>query len=170
MSTGNGAGGAAGSGTDAPGPEGEPPRDPVAGKSVSEVFGEIVWLMTQDKLLKALPLAELEWLVMPPILLRQFRIFYAPPKETDAAEPGAAPAGAPPPTQPIGAVLFAMASEAVAAALAADAGAKLRLTPQDWRSGPQRRVVRVIAPFGGAEEMLAEMQPGAGRPGRPESG
>jgi hypothetical protein len=55
---------------------GVPSTDLAAGKSVAEIFGEIVWLMTQDAELKQLPSPELEWLVMPPILLRQFRVFY----------------------------------------------------------------------------------------------
>lgn len=44
--------------------------DPVLGKSVAEVFGEIVWLMTQDKTGRGYTIADLEHLVMPAILLR----------------------------------------------------------------------------------------------------
>ena len=57
-----------------------------------------------------------------------------------------------------GAVLYAKASDAVAAALEADTEHKLCLTPQDWRSGPHRRVVRIIAPFGGAEELQKQIE------------
>ena len=45
-------------------------------KTVSQVLGEITWLMTQSPRHKAIPLGDLEWLVMPAILLKQFRIFY----------------------------------------------------------------------------------------------
>ncbi len=44
--------------------------DPVAGKSVAEVLGEIVWLMSQDPSAKEMQIKDLEWLVMPAILLR----------------------------------------------------------------------------------------------------
>ena len=45
-------------------------------KTVAQVLGEITWLMTQSPRHKAIPLGDLEWLLMPAILLRQFRIFY----------------------------------------------------------------------------------------------
>src|SRR5436190_902353 len=45
-------------------------------KTVAQVLGEITWLMTQSPRHKAIALGDLEWLVMPAILLRQFRIFY----------------------------------------------------------------------------------------------
>lgn len=120
----------AGAAAEAAGPAGPAP-DLTAGKSVAQVFGEIVWLMTQDAELKQRTLADLEWLVMPPVLLKQFRMFYQG-------------------EQPIGVVLWAKVSDAVAAGL--DAGVP-RLTPADWTSGDHRRVIRVIAPFGGAEEL-----------------
>jgi RTX toxin acyltransferase family len=49
---------------------GQPP------KTVSQILGEITWLMTQSPRHKAIPLGDIEWLLMPAILLRQFRIFY----------------------------------------------------------------------------------------------
>jgi cytolysin-activating lysine-acyltransferase len=41
-------------------------------KTVAQVLGEITWLMTQSPRHKAIPLGDLEWLLMPAILLRQF--------------------------------------------------------------------------------------------------
>jgi hypothetical protein len=43
--------------------------------TVASVMGEIVWLLTQSSPHKHLFLAALEWLVMPPVLLSQYRIF-----------------------------------------------------------------------------------------------
>jgi hemolysin-activating ACP:hemolysin acyltransferase len=43
---------------------------------VAQVLGEITWLMTQSPRHKQVPLGDLEWLVMPAILLKQFRMFY----------------------------------------------------------------------------------------------
>jgi len=51
--------------------------DPVAGKTVAEILGEIVWLMTQDPAGREMKVAEIEALVMPAILMRQFKIEYA---------------------------------------------------------------------------------------------
>jgi hypothetical protein len=39
--------------------------------------GEVVWLMSQSAEFKEYLIADLEWLVMPAILLRQFRLFSA---------------------------------------------------------------------------------------------
>jgi hypothetical protein len=50
-----------------------------AARTVSAVLGEMVWLLTQSKRhAQAFFIADLEWMAMPPILLQQFRLFYAP--------------------------------------------------------------------------------------------
>lgn len=56
---------------------GSRPVDPVAGKTVAEILGEIVWLMTQDPAGREMKVAEIEALVMPAILARRFHIKYA---------------------------------------------------------------------------------------------
>ena len=93
-------------------------------------------LMSQSQLHKQFLISDLEWFVMTPVLLQQFRTFYA----TD---------------RPIGVVLWASVSDEVAARLA-EGTTKLR--PQDWKSGGKLWVVEVIAPFGGAEEMVKDLK------------
>ena len=112
-----------------PAPEG-------AARKVSEVLGEIVWLMSQSPLHKQFFIADLEWFVMTPILLKQFRLFYDKDK-------------------PIGVAFWATVSEEVEERLAAGTN---RLRPQDWKSGDRLWVVEVIAPFGGAEEMVKDLK------------
>src|SRR5262249_4088361 len=112
-----------------PAPEG-------AGKKVSEVLGEIVWLMSQAPPHKQFFISDLEWLVMPPVLLQQFRLFY------DQAKP-------------IGVAFWATVDAEVEGRLAAGT---TRLRPQDWKSGDRLWVVEVIAPFGGAEEMVKDLK------------
>lgn len=51
---------------------------PGAPKTVAQMLGEIVWLMTQSPVHKQLFIGDLEWFCMPAILLEQFRIFYGP--------------------------------------------------------------------------------------------
>lgn len=63
------------------------PVDPVAGKTVAEILGEIVWLMTQDPSGREMRVAEIETLVMPAILARRFHIKYA--QVPDMRRPGA---------------------------------------------------------------------------------
>ena len=108
----------------------QPQADPPP-KTVAQVLGEITWLMTQSPRHKAAPLGDLEWLVMPAILLRQFRIFYKG-------------------EQPVGVALWALADELVARRI--DAGDK-RLAAVEWKSGTNMRIIDIIAPFGGEAEM-----------------
>lgn len=104
-------------------------------KTVAQVLGEIAWLMTQSPRHKAMSLGDLEWLVMPAILLRQFRIFYQGDR-------------------PVGVALWALADELVAKRI--DAG-DTRLTAVEWKSGAAMRIVEIVAPFGGEAEMRAQL-------------
>ena len=115
--------------------EGDPTaaREPAAlpAKTVSQVLGEITWLMTQSPRHKAIPLGDLEWLLMPALLLRQFRIFYSG-------------------QQPVGVALWALVDEMVAKRI--DAGDN-RLSAVEWKSGSNMRIVELVAPFGGEAEI-----------------
>jgi cytolysin-activating lysine-acyltransferase len=104
-------------------------------KTVAQVLGEIAWLMTQSPRHKAVPLADLEWLVMPALLLRQFRIFYSG-------------------EQPVGVALWALANDLVAKRI--DAGDK-RLAAVEWKSGSNMRIVDIVAPFGRESEMRRQI-------------
>jgi cytolysin-activating lysine-acyltransferase len=104
-------------------------------KTVAQVLGEITWLMTQSPRHKSAPLGDLEWLVMPAILLRQFRIFYND-------------------EQPVGVALWALADDLVARRI--DAG-DTRLAAVEWKSGSNMRIIDVVAPFGGEAEMRSQI-------------
>lgn len=45
-------------------------------KTFSTIMGEMVWLLTQSHVHKHLALSDLEWMIMPPILLNQFKIYH----------------------------------------------------------------------------------------------
>jgi cytolysin-activating lysine-acyltransferase len=81
-------------------------------QTVSHLFGEAVWLLTQSKIHRHLSVADIEWLIMPPILLGQGRIFRAG-------------------TQALGLALWAWLDE--------EAEEKLQTTgklgPNEWRAG-----------------------------------
>jgi cytolysin-activating lysine-acyltransferase len=104
-------------------------------KTVAQVLGEITWLMTQSPRHKAMPLGDLEWLLMPAILLRQFRIFYEG-------------------EQPVGVALWALADELVAKRI--DAGDR-RQAAVEWKSGGNMRIIDIVAPFGGEAEMREQI-------------
>ena len=111
-------------------PQTEPPS-----KTVAQVLGEITWLMTQSPRHKVIPFGDLEWLLMPAILLRQFRIFYQG-------------------EQPVGVALWALADDLVAKRI--DAGDN-RLAAVEWKSGSNMRIIDIFAPFGGEAEMRSKV-------------
>jgi cytolysin-activating lysine-acyltransferase len=109
---------------------------PTPHPTVAAVLGELVWLLAQSQGHKYLFMADLEWLVMPPILLNQFRVFHADSK-------------------PIGFALWAACSAPVEARLA---GGMARMQPQDWQSGPALWIVDLVAPFGHIDVMLDDLR------------
>jgi cytolysin-activating lysine-acyltransferase len=124
----------------APTPQGTIPFQP---KTVSQVLGEITWLLTQSPLHKQMFLADLEWFVMPAILLEQFRIFFGPPQ---------APGGTP---VPAACALWATVSPETAARL--EDGAH-KLAPHEWKhEGGELWLIELIAPFGAQEEILRDL-------------
>ena len=52
------------------------PPNPSAPKTVAQVLGEIVWLLSQSPAHRQLFISDLEWFCMPAILLEQFRMFH----------------------------------------------------------------------------------------------
>jgi cytolysin-activating lysine-acyltransferase len=111
-----------------------PPKMP--GKTAAQVLGEIVWIMVQSPRHKSLALSDLEWFVMPAIQLKQFRIFYRADR-------------------PVGVALWAQVDDAIAKRV--DSGDK-RLAAAEWRCGPHRRIVEVMAPFGGEQEIRRQLE------------
>jgi cytolysin-activating lysine-acyltransferase len=57
--------------------------------------------------------------------------------------------------KPVGVLFWAMADEETFKRI--EAG-ELRLRPQDWKSGEKRALVEVVAPFGGADEMVKDWE------------
>jgi cytolysin-activating lysine-acyltransferase len=99
------------------------------GISVSHVLGEMTWLMTQSPLHRALSIGDLEWLIMPPLILRQFYIF----RDGD---------------RPVGLALWARCGPRAAGKL--EKGVlepENRLTLEEWNSGDSIWLVDLIAPF-----------------------
>lgn len=107
--------------------------DPVAGKTVAEILGEIAWLMTQDPNHAESEIRSLETHVMPGIVLRQFHIQYAEMPSLPAS------GNVKPNLQPVSVDVWAMINSTVAARLDANPGASLSVA--DWRSGTIRRVM-----------------------------
>jgi cytolysin-activating lysine-acyltransferase len=105
-------------------------------KTVAQLFGEIVWLLTQSPRHHRFVLADLEWLVTTPMLLRQFRVFYASER-------------------PIGVALWAFVDDEVEQRLLSG---RAKLAPDDWKSGKKLWLVEVVAPFGEADAMIKNLK------------
>jgi cytolysin-activating lysine-acyltransferase len=108
---------------------------PLPEKTVSHVLGEITWLLSQSPIHKNLFISDLEWMVMPAILLEQFRIFHGPNQ------------------RPAGLILWGSISNETEQRLL---NHQVKLSPQEWRNGDNLWLIEMVAPFGGQEEMLAD--------------
>ncbi len=113
---------------------GAPPGSP-GPKTVAQVLGEVVWLLSQSSTHKQLFIADLEWFCMPPLLLEQFRIYNGPDR-------------------PAAVALWAKVSDATQMRLL-EGGARLR--PDEWRGGEHRWLMELVAPFGGQDEILRDL-------------
>lgn len=109
---------------------------PGSPKTVAQMLGEIVWLMTQSPVHKQLFIGDLEWFCMPAILLEQFRVFYGP-------------------QSPAAVALWASVSDDTEARLMAG-GYKLR--PDEWRNGENLWLIELVAPFGAQDEIMTDLR------------
>ena len=98
-------------------------------------LGQAIWLMLRMPMYRHVFLADLEWMVLPPVLLNQFQLFHAGRR----------------------AVAFA-----AWAYLSPEAEARLqtqnpRLSPVEWKSGDRLWLVNMFAPYGHGELAVAEL-------------
>ena len=93
------------------------------------LLGDVTWLLTRSPAHKHLFLADLEWLVLPALTARQFRLFV-----NDA--------------KPYAYVSWAFLDEDGEARLLSG---QPRLRPGDWRAGDRAWIIDIVAPFGGAD-------------------
>ena len=103
--------------------------------TVVSVFGELVWLMQTSRFHKHLFLSELEWAVLQPMVLQQYRIYHKDKK-------------------PVGAIFWASVDDDVHKRLQ-EGSVKMR--PHEWKSGAHNWIIDVVAPFGNAEYFINEI-------------
>lgn len=112
---------------------------PSASLTVSHMLGEMVWVCSQSPIYRNLKIGDIEWLLLPPMMLGQYRVFHK-----DAI--------------PIGFALWASLSEEVEARIndALAKGKPVRLSPAEWKSGERLWVIELVCPAATAENKLAE--------------
>jgi len=100
------------------------------------LLGAVTWLMMQHNATRHTLISELEWRVMPPMVLDQAKLYLR-----DNA--------------PIAFVSWAKLSDTVAKRYCT---APHQLVAADWQSGEQVWIVDLYAPFGGAAEVLQDLR------------
>lgn len=118
----------------AAGPAPDAPRD-----DMTRLLGQIVSLMGQSPSHRHIFLADLEWLVLPPLTKRQVRIWRR------RTERGAAP---------VVYASWAMVTEEVEQRLLQG---QHRLRPEEWDGGNIPWLIDLVAPYGGGDAALNEL-------------
>ena len=99
-------------------------------KTFANVLGQAVWLMSMDSAYKDLPISMIEGRILPPIILRQFKL-YSKGK------------------QPVAFLTWAMVEPGMELDREVLSGNDLKI----WRSGEEVTVVDCVSPFGSGERV-----------------
>jgi hemolysin-activating ACP:hemolysin acyltransferase len=134
----------------------------LAVRLASANVADAISLMMRSERHRHYSLADLEWLLMPPMLLKQVMFAYARPQlppEKAAAAAAAGIEGEQPP-QPVAMLTWARVSPEVAAKLDSQkkAGVPFRLAPQEWRSGDEVRVIDVLGQQKAADALREKLR------------
>ena len=100
-------------------------------KMTAATFGEMVSLLMRSSHYKHYSLAELEWLLLPPLMHNQFLVVEARSKENGASVP-------------VGLALWARVSEDVNKRLSENLDRPIKLRPDEWQSGEINWLVDMI--------------------------
>lgn len=114
-------------------PPAAPAQQVQLGQEFSKLLGEVCWLMSRAPHRRHMFMADLEWLVMPALVLGQARLY-----RNDKGDP-------------ISYVSWATVSDEVNERFKTGVA---RLAPPEWRSGPHLWIFDIVTPFGGAKESL----------------
>ena len=143
----------------------------LASASVADAIG----LMMRSERHRHYSLADLEWLLLPPLMLDQAMFAYTRPKMAQKIDAnGKAENGDDTPMDApqiaIAMVTWAAVSAEVAAKLDAQkkAGVPHRLAPQEWRSGKEVRVIEAIGQAKAVEELVRKLRQRFASPTRQE--
>lgn len=100
------------------------------------LLGPVSWLMMNTPATRHAFLADLEWRVMPPLVLEQAKLFMRG-------------------DMPTAFVTWAYLSDDV---IARYAKPPFHLAPSDWKSGEKTFLIDVVAPYGGYAEVLEDLK------------
>ncbi|TCS63057.1 toxin-activating lysine-acyltransferase [Varunaivibrio sulfuroxidans] len=118
--------------TAGPPSSGQAPAIPNIPPAMAEVLGQITWLMLNSTQHRHLFLTDYEWLILPAVLRKQFRLIRQDEKS-------------------VAVVLWAYLNEETERRFL---GGTRKLAPNEWGAGETPWIVDVIAPFGGHEQAI----------------
>ena len=98
--------------------------------------GPIIWLYMHSPAHKYAFITDLEWMVMPPLVLNQYKLYM----KDDA---------------PLAFASWASVDEEVEKRLLSG---RIRLAPKDWKSGDRLWLIDLIAPFGGGKDVIKDLR------------
>jgi cytolysin-activating lysine-acyltransferase len=99
----------------------------------AQSFANIVAVLMRDANFRKMRLADLEWLVLPPVMAGQYRLAQAPaPALAKGKAPGADDGGV---LVPVAVALWARVSDSIDRQLTESLDKPVRLGPGDWASG-----------------------------------
>lgn len=99
------------------------------------ILGPALWLYARDANRKFTFLADVDWLLLPPVVLDQCRLY---------TKNGI----------PFAFFTWATVNDAIDQRLRSGVA---KIAPHEWKSGPHLWLIDVVAPFGQADDMLAEL-------------
>lgn len=100
------------------------------------MMGHVVWLYSQLPTHRHFFITDLEWMLLPPLVLNQCKLYT---KED----------------MPVAFASWAFVNEDVEQRLLAG---QIRMSPNDWQSGDKLVLVDLVAPFGGAEDVMYSLK------------
>lgn len=115
-----------------------------ATKLLAATFGEIISLLMRAPQYRAATLADLDWLVVPAVLSRQFSLAEARSKKNGL-------------TTPVALVMWANVSKDVDARLSQEIDKPIKLAPAEWRCGDIVWVVEALGDARVLEAMLKQL-------------
>ena len=132
-----------GAGPRIPGATGRPPENPTPAFDKVAVLGHAMWVLANSGPHRHLFIADLEWAVMPPIALGQFRLWHEK-------------------NVPVAFAAWALLSEETEKRVLDQVntpGAGIpKLRPDEWQGGDRLWLWDMVAPFGGVEKAFEELK------------
>lgn len=100
------------------------------------ILGPALWLFARDERKKFTFIADQDWLVMPPLILDQCKLYMKD-------------------EIPWAFCTWAFVSDQVDERLSSSIP---KIAPHEWKSGEHLWLIDVVAPFGGADEIITDLQ------------